>query len=114
MKVALVTGANKGLGFEWCKQLGKLGYNVILTARNVENANESANTLIAEGLDIYPIAMEVTDEFQIATVVSWVEEKFGKLDLLINNAGINSGTRAKGNKELQNKIKELGFSENKT
>ncbi len=103
MKIALVTGAYKGLGFEWCRQLGKLGYKVILTARKTENAIESANILIAEGLDIYPIAMEVTDHAQIGEVVRWVEEKFGKLDLLINNAGINSGTRARGNKELQNK-----------
>ncbi|MBL7911404.1 MAG: SDR family NAD(P)-dependent oxidoreductase [Bacteroidia bacterium] len=103
MKIALVTGAYKGLGFEWCRQLGKLGYKVLLTARKTENAIESANILIAEGLEIYPIVMEVTDHAQIGEVVRWVEEKFGKLDLLINNAGINSGTRARGNKELQNK-----------
>jgi NAD(P)-dependent dehydrogenase (short-subunit alcohol dehydrogenase family) len=103
MTIALVTGANKGLGFAWCRQLGKLGYKVVLTARKIENARVSADTLIAEGLDIYPIAMEVTDDFQIAEAAEWLKEKFGKLDLLINNAGINSGTRAKGNKELQNK-----------
>jgi NAD(P)-dependent dehydrogenase (short-subunit alcohol dehydrogenase family) len=103
MKVALVTGAYKGLGLEWCRQLGKLRYKVILTARHIANAMESADTLIAEGLDVHPKAMEVTDEVQIAKVAKWVEEKFGKLDLLINNAGINSGTRAKGDQELMNK-----------
>jgi NAD(P)-dependent dehydrogenase (short-subunit alcohol dehydrogenase family) len=103
MKVALVTGAYKGLGFEWCRQLGKLGYKVILTARKYGDAKEAADRLIAEGLDIYPQAMEVNEDLQIAEVVKWVDEKFEKLDLLINNAGINSGTRAKGNQELMDK-----------
>ncbi len=102
-KIALVTGAYKGLGLEWCKQLGQLGYTVILTARHFENAQEAANELIALGLDVHPQAMEVTNEEQLQTTANWVQEKFGQLDVLINNAGINSGTRAKGNKDLANK-----------
>lgn len=102
-KIALVTGAYKGLGLEWCKQLGKLGYTVILTARRFEDALEAANSLIALGLEVHPKAMEVSDENQLQTAAVWVNEKFGQLDVVINNAGINSGTRAKGDKELANK-----------
>lgn len=89
MKTALVTGAYKGLGYEWCRQAGKLGYNVILTARDFAKAQAASDTLTRQGLDIYPRALEVTSEQQLAEIAGWVKEKFGKLDLLINNAGIN-------------------------
>lgn len=88
---------------EWCRQLGKLEYNLILTARSFNDAKNAAEALIKEELEIHPRAMEVTDEAQLEETAKWVEETFGKLDLLINNAGINSGTRAKGNKELLDK-----------
>lgn len=99
-KVALVTGAYKGLGFEWCKQLGKLGYTIVLTARDSDKALQSASELKLLGIDAFGVAMEVTDEAQIAVVAKWVESTFGRLDVLVNNAGINSGTRAKGDKDL--------------
>lgn len=89
MKTALVTGAYKGLGYEWCRQAGKLGYTVILTARDFAKAQAASDILTRQGLDIYPRALEVTSEQQLAEIAGWVNEKFGKLDLLINNAGIN-------------------------
>jgi NAD(P)-dependent dehydrogenase (short-subunit alcohol dehydrogenase family) len=89
MKIALVTGAYKGLGFEWCKQLGKQGYKVILTARDQEKAQEAAELLNEQGLVIYPKALEVTDEKQIEEIAVWVKEMFGRIDLIVNNAGIN-------------------------
>jgi NAD(P)-dependent dehydrogenase (short-subunit alcohol dehydrogenase family) len=89
MKIALVTGAYKGLGFEWCKQLGKQGYKVILTARDLEKAQQAAELLNEQELVIYPKALEVTDEKQIAEVATWANEMFGSMDLIINNAGIN-------------------------
>ena len=88
-KIALVTGAYKGLGFEWCKQLGKLGYAVVLTARNFEQANEAANKLKQEGFEIYPRALEVSNELELKELKEWLETTFGKIDLIINNAGIN-------------------------
>lgn len=103
MKVALVTGAGKGLGFEWCKQLGKQGYHVILTARKQDQAATAATALQEDELTIIPKAMDVTDKSTIQAVVQWVGREYGQLDLLINNAGINSGTRAKGDRELQQK-----------
>lgn len=89
MKIALVTGAYKGLGYEWCRQAGKLGYKVILTARDFAKAQAASDTLTGQGLDVYPRALEVTSEQQLAEIAGWVKEKFGKLDLLIKNAGIN-------------------------
>lgn len=89
MKIALVTGAYKGLGFEWCRQLGKQGYKVILTARDLEKAQEAAELLNEQELVIYPKALEVTDEKQIEEIAIWSSEMFGHIDLIVNNAGIN-------------------------
>lgn len=89
MKVALVTGAYKGLGLEWCKQLGKIGYKVILTARDFEKAQEAAELLNEQELVIYPKALEVTNENQIQDIADWAREMFGRVDLIVNNAGIN-------------------------
>ncbi len=89
MKIALVTGAYKGLGFEWCRQLGKQGYKVILTARELEKAQEAAKLLNDQELVIYPKALEVTDEKQLQEIATWAMENFGRIDLIINNAGIN-------------------------
>jgi NAD(P)-dependent dehydrogenase (short-subunit alcohol dehydrogenase family) len=90
MKTALVTGAYKGLGLEWCRQLGKKGYTVILTARRLDKARAAADALGEEGLTIVPKAVDVADEAQIANLAAEVEQEFGRLDLLVNNAGINS------------------------
>ncbi len=89
MKIALVTGAYKGLGFEWCRQLGKIGYKEILTARKPASANTAAELLKHEGLDIYPIPLDVKNENQIEEIALWVFEHFGHIDLIVNNAGIN-------------------------
>ncbi len=103
MKIALVTGAYKGLGFEWCKQLSKLNYTIILTARDIEKANTAAEILKKNGATVHTKALEVSNENELAELADWLEITFGKLDLLINNAGINSMTRAKGDKTLINK-----------
>lgn len=89
MKIALVTGAYKGLGFEWCRQLAKAGCKVILTARGFEKARDAAGKLNGENLVVYPRALGVTDEDQLAQLATWTEGMFGRLDLIVNNAGIN-------------------------
>ncbi len=89
MKIALVTGAYKGLGFEWCRQLAKLGYKVILTARELQKAQEAAEKLNEQDFVVYPKALEIMDERQIEALADWAEQMFGRMDLIVNNAGIN-------------------------
>lgn len=90
MKTALVTGAYKGLGLEWCRQLSRDGYRVVLTARKLEKAAAAADALDEEGLTVVPKAVDVADEAQIEALAADLGGDIGHLDLLVNNAGINS------------------------
>ena len=87
-KVALVTGANKGLGKEIARQLGALGYTVVLTARDEQAGNAAVAELVGAGCDAHTLRLEVTNPDHIASLVSHLETTFGKLDVLVNNAGI--------------------------
>jgi NAD(P)-dependent dehydrogenase (short-subunit alcohol dehydrogenase family) len=87
-KVALITGANKGIGLETGRQLGKLGYAVLLGARDVPKGEAAAKVLRAEGIDARAVKLDVTKPEDIAAAVRLVESKFGKLDVLVNNAGV--------------------------
>ena len=87
-KVALITGANKGLGKEIARQLGLLGYTVVLAARNEQAGKAAAAELVAAGCDARAVRLEVTRPDDIASVVRYLEQTFGKLDVLVNNAGI--------------------------
>jgi NAD(P)-dependent dehydrogenase (short-subunit alcohol dehydrogenase family) len=89
MKTALVTGAYKGLGLAWCRQLVGSGYRVILTARDLRKAEEAAAQLNTQGTACYPKALDVTDEEQVKALAQWAGDTFGAMDLLVNNAGIN-------------------------
>jgi NAD(P)-dependent dehydrogenase (short-subunit alcohol dehydrogenase family) len=87
-KVALITGANKGLGKETARQLGALGYTVVLTARNEHAGRAAVAELVAAGCDAHAVRLEVTNPDDIASLVSYIETNFSKLDVLVNNAGI--------------------------
>ncbi len=87
-KVALITGANKGLGKEIGRQLGALGYTVVLAARNKQAGEAAAAELVAAGFDAHTVLLEVTNSEDISGLVSYIETNFGKLDVLVNNAGI--------------------------
>lgn len=87
-KIALVTGANRGIGFETARQLGNLGIKVLLGARNAEKGNEAAEKLRGEGLDVEYIHVDVDDPATHETVARKIDETYGRLDILINNAGI--------------------------
>jgi NAD(P)-dependent dehydrogenase (short-subunit alcohol dehydrogenase family) len=87
-KVALITGANKGIGFETARQLGKLDITVVLGSRNAANGDAAAAKLRAEGIDARPLKLDVTQVKDREAAVKFFEEHFGKLDILINNAGI--------------------------
>ena len=87
-KLAVVTGGNRGIGFEVSRQLGKLGHRVILTARNPVEGNAAAEKLQSEDLDVLYHALDVTDPASAEALAGFVRERFGRLDILVNNAGI--------------------------
>ena len=88
-KVALITGANKGLGFEMARQLGRAGVTVILSARDPHKGDAAAGALRKEGIDARFLKMDVTRREDHAAAAQFLEANFGRLDILINNAGIN-------------------------
>lgn len=88
-KVALITGANKGLGFEIARQLGQQGITVVLSARDEAKGKAAADLLKAEGIDAHNVKLEVNNADDIAALPAFFEKNFGRLDILVNNAGIN-------------------------
>jgi NAD(P)-dependent dehydrogenase (short-subunit alcohol dehydrogenase family) len=86
--ITLVTGANRGLGFEISRQLGQKGMTVLMGARNSEKGEQAAKTLLGEGLDTRAIALDVSDYASIASAVERIRSDFGKVDVLVNNAAV--------------------------
>jgi NAD(P)-dependent dehydrogenase (short-subunit alcohol dehydrogenase family) len=89
-KVALITGANKGLGYEMARQLAQAGVTVVLAARDQAKGQAAADKLKHEGLDVQFLKLDVTDKNDYAAAAAFLEKNFGKLDILINNAGISA------------------------
>jgi len=89
-KVALITGANRGLGYETAKQLGEQGITVIVAARTQAAADTTAGKLKAHGIDAHPLQLDVTNPAHRVAAAKSIESQFHKLDILINNAGIAS------------------------
>jgi NAD(P)-dependent dehydrogenase (short-subunit alcohol dehydrogenase family) len=87
-KVALITGANKGIGLEIARQLGRQGIKVILGIRNFERGQAAVASLVSEGIDAFFMQLDVTNEAHIKEMAQKIEQMFGKLDILVNNAGI--------------------------
>lgn len=87
-KIAVVTGANRGIGFGICRQLAHLGVKVVLTARNEEKGREAAWKLQNEGLDVVFYPLDVTREESVQRLAEWLEQTFARVDILVNNAGI--------------------------
>jgi len=87
-KIALVTGANKGIGRGAAEQLAGLGMTVLIGARDPRRGEEAAAALRAAGGDVHAITLDVTDPTTVREAAQYVEEQFGHLDVLINNAGI--------------------------
>jgi NAD(P)-dependent dehydrogenase (short-subunit alcohol dehydrogenase family) len=87
-KIAVVTGANRGLGFETCRQLAKQGIGVILTSRDEAKGKAAAEKLQAEKLDVKFHPLDVTSPDSIEHLAQFIRNEFGRLDILVNNAGI--------------------------
>jgi len=105
-KVALVTGANRGIGLETARQLGKLGITVLVAARELKKAEEAAAELKGEGIDARAVKLDVVSDADIRALVEKIDKDFGRLDILVNNAGIMIDSRV-GNQTSKTSPKQL-------
>jgi NAD(P)-dependent dehydrogenase (short-subunit alcohol dehydrogenase family) len=87
-KIALITGANKGIGLETARQLGRQHFTVLIGARGEAKGEEAAAELRKDGIEAHAIALDVTESKSIRDAAARVEKEFGHLDVLVNNAGI--------------------------
>jgi NAD(P)-dependent dehydrogenase (short-subunit alcohol dehydrogenase family) len=87
-RVALVTGANRGIGLEVCRQLARHHLRVILTGRDAAKADAAARSLARSGLDVTPKVLDITNADSIQAVKLSIEGEFGAIDVLVNNAAI--------------------------
>ena len=87
-KIALVTGANRGIGFEVCRQLGNIGFTVLLSARDSIKGEAAAKLLADHGLEVIFYRLDVSNKNHIQRICDEVKQQFGRLDVLVNNAAI--------------------------
>jgi NAD(P)-dependent dehydrogenase (short-subunit alcohol dehydrogenase family) len=86
--IALVTGANKGIGYEIAAGLGALGWTVGVGARDDERREAAVQKLRADGVDVFGVPLDVTDDDSVAAAARLIEDRAGRLDVLVNNAGV--------------------------
>jgi NAD(P)-dependent dehydrogenase (short-subunit alcohol dehydrogenase family) len=99
--IALVTGANKGIGFEIARQLAVAGMTVLLAARDLQRRDQATAALRSGGLDVRPVTLDVTGPASVQAAAQQVGADFGRLDVLVNNAGIaGSGAGRPGTADL--------------
>ncbi|MFF0596115.1 SDR family oxidoreductase [Streptomyces antibioticus] len=89
--IALVTGANKGIGYEIAAGLGARGWSVGVGARDEQRRKDAVAKLRVAGADAFGVPLEVTDAGSVAAAVQLIEERAGRLDVLVNNAGVAGG-----------------------
>jgi len=87
-KIALITGANRGLGFEIARQLGQSGARALVAARDPEKGKKAAAELAAEGLDVGTVVLDIESAASVEAAAEQVTNDHGRLDILVNNAGI--------------------------
>jgi len=90
-KTVLVTGANKGIGYEIAAGLGRLGYAVGVGARDEQRRQDAVAKLHAAGIEAFPVPLDVTDDASVTAAAGLLEERIGRLDVLVNNAGVTGG-----------------------
>lgn len=87
-RIAVVSGANRGIGFETCRQLSQQGFLTILTSRDENKGKAAVELLLQEGVDLIYHQLDVADLNSITRLASYVKEHFDRCDILINNAGV--------------------------
>ncbi|MEV0763973.1 SDR family oxidoreductase [Nocardia sp. NPDC050435] len=106
-QIALITGANRGIGYETARQLGERGYTVLVGARDVERGAAAAEKLRAEGIDAHPLRIDATDAESIAQAAAKIDADYGRLDVLVNNAGISGGAFDKPSETDVDRMREV-------
>jgi len=86
-RVALVSGANRGIGFEVARQLSERGMTVLLGARDLEKGRHAARQLAGAAGDVIAVTLDVTRQHQVDALAHWIDTCYGRLDVLVNNAG---------------------------
>ena len=89
-RIAVITGANRGLGFAAARALAQKNYHAILTARSQEKTDKAVNELKSEGLEVEGIVIDVADSKSVSSFFDWLEKTHGRLHVLVNNAGVLS------------------------
>jgi len=87
-RIALVTGGNRGIGLEICRQLAKAGIRVLLGSRDAAKGVAAEKEMLAAGLGVEARELDVADDESIKQCMSWIRSDLGRLDILVNNAGI--------------------------
>jgi NAD(P)-dependent dehydrogenase (short-subunit alcohol dehydrogenase family) len=95
-KIALITGANKGIGFETARQLAAAGMAVLVGARDEDRGLTAERALRDGGADAHVLRLDVTDAKSVQRAAEWIEAEYGRLDVLVNNAGTASVSRFRG------------------
>jgi len=90
-RAAIVTGASRGIGFAIADVLGSEGYGLTISARKPDTLEQAAETFRGKGYDVEPVVGNMTDEDAIKSVVAKHRERYGRLDVLVNNAGVGIG-----------------------
>lgn len=99
-KIAIVTGANRGLGLATSEALAQRGFKVVMAMRNPEKAQKQINSLKVKDLDVVPMKLDLSQEKSIADFVDQIRKEYGFVDVLINNAGILIDSEDGGNSSL--------------
>jgi NAD(P)-dependent dehydrogenase (short-subunit alcohol dehydrogenase family) len=111
-KIALITGANKGIGYELARQLGNERVTVLVAARNPMLGDAAAGKLRAEGIDAYFVELDVTKPETIAGAAEIIRARYGRLDILVNNAGVvdkRDGPPSTADPEAVRRVLDVNF-----
>jgi NAD(P)-dependent dehydrogenase (short-subunit alcohol dehydrogenase family) len=111
-KIALVTGGNRGLGFEIARQLAQAGAKVVIGARDPRRGGEAADLLRGEGLDAEAVTLDVEDPASVEHATRELEDRYGTLDVLVNNAGILPEATADSREVISTRLFRQTFETN--
>jgi NAD(P)-dependent dehydrogenase (short-subunit alcohol dehydrogenase family) len=105
--VSLITGANKGIGFEIARKLGSMGHIVLVGSRDKKRGRVATDQLRAAGVDAHLMLLDVTHQPSIVRTMSYIEQEYGRLDVLVNNAGAIHDRRLRASEIPLDTVREV-------